>query len=230
MHRLHRGCMQSVVFVVASSVHSLPNLNSLQYLFWLINCCHNHKIIFCWAFKLLLLKNSIFNQEQWSTVRPAKLPGQDQQSSEGSSVLPTGSLPIREGLWVSAAPGGWNFHNWGQAQCLPEWPIPQPGASPGSDWAPGQSARLAARWGLCQCTQSAPCLGELGREDVSVVGFSLALYFPTANLPLRQSAFISYVVKWQISRIRDIFHDFKDISALLPSHILKLMMTVLRVG
>jgi len=120
LHRLHRGCMQSVVFVVASSVHSLPNLNSLQYLFWLINCCHNHKIIFCWAFKLLLLKNSIFNQEQWSTVRPAKLPGQDQQSSEGSSVLPTGSLPIREGLWVSAAPGSWNLPQLGPGT-VPAW-------------------------------------------------------------------------------------------------------------
>lgn len=38
------------------------------------------------------------------------------------------------------------------------------------------------------------------------------------------------VLKWQVSRISDIFHDFKDISALLPCHILKLMMTALRVA
>lgn len=38
------------------------------------------------------------------------------------------------------------------------------------------------------------------------------------------------VLKWQISRISDIFHDFKDISSLLLSHILKLMMTALWVG
>lgn len=80
-----------------------------------------------------------------------------------------------------------------------------------------------------QCTQNAWNQRELVREDVPMVGFFLCLLL--ASRPAAKAEWVQLsVLKWQVSRVLDIFHDFKDISALLPSHILKLMMTALRVG
>lgn len=59
-------------------------------------------------------------------------------------------------------------------------------------------------------------------------GFFFSVCLLLASRPAAKAEWVQLsVLKWQVSRVLDIFNDFKDISALLPSHILKLMMTAL---